>query len=143
VSKWWTLFFIENRGLTARVGANYERNVASKMAVIPATGYQSFWANKRSSLKFEDQRLFEQLLAMNTQLKQLFKVLCDIKDVAGHISSSVGESEQWSAILNVAEKNRQNFCKTPLEYPNYFPVWNIQVSLTRVKGQVQGDYHRR
>jgi hypothetical protein len=48
---------------------------------------------------------------VDTQLKQLFKVLGDIEDVAGHTPASMGDSEQWPAIINSAEENRQNFCK--------------------------------
>jgi hypothetical protein len=47
----------------------------------------------------------------DAQLKQLFKVLCDIEDVAGYNPASVGESEQWSSIVSAAEDKRQNFCK--------------------------------
>jgi hypothetical protein len=47
---------------------------------------------------------------VDAQLKQLFKVLGDNEDVAGHTAASVGESEQRSAIVNSAE-NRHNFCK--------------------------------
>jgi hypothetical protein len=31
--------------------------------------------------------------------------------MARYIPASVGESEQWSSIVNIAEENRQNFCK--------------------------------
>jgi hypothetical protein len=72
------------------VEANYGRNVVSKMADVPAPGYQSFWTNKCSSLKSEDRRLIGQFSDKDALLKQLFKVLCDIKDVAGHIPPSVG-----------------------------------------------------
>jgi hypothetical protein len=44
-------------------------------------------------------------------LKQLFKVLFDIENVAGYTPASVGGSDQWSSIVNTAEENRQNFCK--------------------------------
>jgi hypothetical protein len=37
--------------------------------------------------------------------------VCDIEDVAGYTPASVGESDQWSSIVNTADKNRQNFCK--------------------------------
>jgi hypothetical protein len=47
----------------------------------------------------------------DAQLKQLFKVVCDIEDVAGYTQASVGESQEWSAIVNTADENRQNFCK--------------------------------
>jgi hypothetical protein len=37
--------------------------------------------------------------------------VCDIEDVAGYTPASVGESQEWSAIVNTADENRQNFCK--------------------------------
>jgi hypothetical protein len=47
----------------------------------------------------------------DTQLKQLFKLLCDIEDVAVYTPASVGESDQWSFIVNTAEENQVNSCK--------------------------------
>jgi hypothetical protein len=48
----------------------------------------------------------------DAQLRQLFQVLCDIEDVAGYTPATMGESKKWSSIVNAAEENRQNFCKT-------------------------------
>jgi hypothetical protein len=39
----------------------------------------------------------------NAQLIQLFKVVGDIEDVAGHTPTSVGESAEWAAIVNSAD----------------------------------------
>jgi hypothetical protein len=44
-------------------------------------------------------------------LQQLFKVLCDIEDVASYTPPSVGESKEWAAIVSSAEDNRENYCK--------------------------------
>jgi hypothetical protein len=38
-------------------------------------------------------------------------VVGDIEDVARHIPASVGESAEWTAIVNAAEENRENYCK--------------------------------
>jgi hypothetical protein len=81
------------------------------MADVPVPGYQSFWTNKRSILKSEYHRLTGQFLDAVAQLKELFKVLGDIEDVAGYTPASVGDSEQWSAIVNSSEEKRQYFCK--------------------------------
>jgi hypothetical protein len=81
------------------------------MADIPVPGYQAFWTEKRKTLKAETKRLLSQSPDADTQLKQLFKVLCDIEDVAGYTPASVGDSPQWSSIVNSAEENRRNFCK--------------------------------
>jgi hypothetical protein len=81
------------------------------MADIPVPGYQAFWTEKRTALKVQSKRLLIQSPDADTQLKQLFKVLCDIEDVAGYTPASVGDSAQRSYIVNSAEENRWNFCK--------------------------------
>jgi hypothetical protein len=81
------------------------------MAAVPVPGYQAYWADKRRTLKLEYQQLVAQFPDANAQLKQLFKLLCDIEDVAGYTPASVGDSEQWSSIVNAAEENQLNFCK--------------------------------
>jgi hypothetical protein len=40
-------------------------------------------------------------------MQQLFKVLCDIGDLAGYTPASVGESEEWAAIVRSAEDNKR------------------------------------
>jgi hypothetical protein len=81
------------------------------MADIPVPGHQAFWIDKRKALKLEYKKLLNQPPNADVQLKQLFKVLCYIEDVAGYIPASVGDSDQWSSIINTAEENRKNFCK--------------------------------
>jgi hypothetical protein len=56
----------------------------SKMTNIPVRGYQVFWTNARKTFKSLFQRLTEQHPEAEEQLKQLFKILCDIEDVAGN-----------------------------------------------------------
>jgi hypothetical protein len=79
------------------VGARYEKRVVPKMADIPVPGYQAFWTDQRKKLKSEYQLLNSQFPDADAQLKQLFKVHCDIEDVAGYTPASVGDSEQWSS----------------------------------------------
>jgi hypothetical protein len=81
------------------------------MADDPMPGYQSFWADKRVWLKSEYRQLLRQFPDADAQLKQLFKVVCDIENVAGYTPASVVESEQGSSIIDIAEENRQNFSK--------------------------------
>jgi hypothetical protein len=75
-------------------------------------GYQTFLTNKRSTLKSEYQTLVQQYPDADEQLKQLLKVLGDIDDVARHTPASIGESAEWASIVNAAEENRANYCKT-------------------------------
>jgi hypothetical protein len=51
------------------------------MSEIPVPGYQALWTNARKTIKAEFQWLVGQHLEAEEQLKQLFKVLCDIEDV--------------------------------------------------------------
>jgi hypothetical protein len=83
----------------------------SGMAEVPVPGYQSFWTNTRSALKSEYHSLIGQFPDEDAQLKKLFNVLGDTEGVAAFTPVSVGNSEQWSAIVNSAEENRQNLCK--------------------------------
>jgi chaperonin cofactor prefoldin len=75
-------------------------NIVSKMGGVPVPGYQTFWTNKRSTLRSKYQSLVQQYPDADAQLKQLFKVLGDIEDVAGDKPASVGESVEWAAIVN-------------------------------------------
>jgi hypothetical protein len=81
------------------------------MADISVPGYQAFWIDKRKALKTEEKRLLNQSPDADAHLKQLFKVLCDIEDVAGYTPASVGDRDQWSSTVNRSEENRQHFCK--------------------------------
>jgi hypothetical protein len=81
------------------------------MAEIPVPGYQEFCTAKRTTLKSEYRRLIKQFSDADAQVKQLFRVPCNIEDVARYTPASVGKSEQWSSIVNMVEENRQNFCK--------------------------------
>jgi hypothetical protein len=81
------------------------------MADIPVPGYQAFWIDKRKALKSEYKRLLSESPDADAQLKQLLNVFCDIEEVAGYTPASVGDSDQWSSIVNSAEENRRNFCK--------------------------------
>jgi hypothetical protein len=76
------------------------------MAAIPVPGYRVFWTDKRKTSEY--QRLISEFPDADALLKLLFKILCDILDVAGYTPASVGDSEQWSSIVSAAEENRQN-----------------------------------
>jgi hypothetical protein len=61
-------------------------------------------------------------------------VLGDIKDVAGHIPASVGENEEWAAIVNAAEENRASYCKGLHGWPLSSALYGIfTVTLKELK----------
>jgi hypothetical protein len=78
------------------------------MADTPVPGYQTFWTDTHNKLKSEYQRLMGQFSDVDAQL---FKVIRDIKGMARYTPALVGESEQWSSIVNMGEEYRQNICK--------------------------------
>jgi hypothetical protein len=81
------------------------------MGDVPVPGYETFWTNKVSALKSEYQTIVQQYPEADTRLKYLLQVLGDIEDVAGHTPATVGESEEWAAIVNAAEENGASYCK--------------------------------
>jgi hypothetical protein len=64
------------------------------MAYVPVPAYQQFWTDKRSSLKTEYSQINGTHPDAAAPMQQLFKVLCEIGDLAKYTPSSVGESEQ-------------------------------------------------
>jgi hypothetical protein len=82
------------------------------MEVVPLPAYKTFWTCKRKTLKAEFQELVGKRPDAEAQLRQLFRVLCDIEDVAGYAPTSVGESEKWTAIVNTVEENLISFCNS-------------------------------
>jgi hypothetical protein len=81
------------------------------MADITVPRYQAFWMDTCKKLKSEYQQLIGQFPDADAQLKQHFKVICDMEEMARYTPALVGESEQWSSIVSTGEKNRQNFFK--------------------------------
>jgi hypothetical protein len=80
------------------------------MAGVPVPAYQQFWVDKWSSLKNEHKALVSKYPDAAASRKQLFKVLCNLEDLASYTPLSVGQSEEWAAITSSAE-NREIFCK--------------------------------
>jgi hypothetical protein len=64
------------------------------MADIPVPEYQAFWKSACNKSKSEYQKLIGQYPDDDAQLKQLFKVIRDIEEMARYTPASVGESEQ-------------------------------------------------
>jgi hypothetical protein len=81
------------------------------MADAPVLGYQAFWVERPASLQSEYHVLIKQYPDADPQYKLLYKTFCNIEDVAGCTPIAVGESAQWTAIVNTAEDNRDSYCK--------------------------------
>jgi hypothetical protein len=110
------------------------------MVDIPVPGYQAFWIDQRKALTSEYKRLLNQSPDADAQLKLLFKVLCDIEDVAGYTPASVGDSDQWPSIVDTAEENRQNFCKALGEKTLYSVLYGTYtVALQELKALLKAN----
>jgi hypothetical protein len=81
------------------------------MAGVPIPAFQQFWTDKRTSLKTEYSKIIGTHPDATAPTRQLFKVLCDIEDLANFTPSSVGKSEQWAAIASSEEDNCESYCK--------------------------------
>jgi hypothetical protein len=75
------------------------------MAGAPVPGHQAFWAQRRASLQSEYQVLLKQYPDADTQYRLLYTTMCNIENLAGFTPAAVGESTQWSEIVNTAEEN--------------------------------------
>jgi hypothetical protein len=74
------------------------------MAGVPVPAYQHFGWTSGS-------RLVSKNPDAAASIKQFFKVLCDLEDLASYTPLSVGQSEEWASLTSSAEENRKNFCK--------------------------------
>jgi hypothetical protein len=71
-----------------------------------------FWTNKLSSLNTGYKKLITKYAEAAPSLQQLYKVLCDVEEVAKSTSPLLGESEEWAAIVSSAEDCREIFSRT-------------------------------
>jgi hypothetical protein len=79
------------------------------MAGVPVPAYQQFWTEKRSSQKIEYSKIIGANLDEAAPMQQLFKVLCEIEDLANYTPSSVGESEELAVIVSSAEEIHESY----------------------------------
>jgi hypothetical protein len=90
----------------------------------PSAGIPVIWTNTRSALKSEYHSLIGQFPDADAQLKKLLNVLGDIEGVAAYNPASVGNSAQWSAIVNSAEESRPNLCKALSGKTLFSAMWH-------------------
>jgi hypothetical protein len=81
------------------------------MADVPEPGFWKYWRKKLSSLKSQCHDIMNKYPEAASVVKQVHKVLSDIKILAKCTPAKVGESPQWTTILYSVDKNRANFCK--------------------------------
>jgi hypothetical protein len=81
------------------------------MAGVPVTAYKHFWTDKQLSLKTQCKDIANKYSDAAPTMQQLVKVLCDTENLANSTPISVGEGEEWAAIISSAEDNREDYCK--------------------------------
>jgi hypothetical protein len=73
-------------------------------------------------------------------MQHLHKVLCDIVALAGCTPASVGESEEWAAVVRSAEDNRESFCKALRGKPLFSALYGTYtVTLNELKTVLQAS----
>jgi hypothetical protein len=91
------------------------------MEDVPVPGFKKFWADKLSTLKSEYPALVNKYPDSDALIKQVYKVLCDIEDFAVYTPPLVGESSDWTSVVDSAEENRANYCKVQSGKTQRFP----------------------
>lgn len=77
---------------------------------LPVLGFWKYWTQKVALLKYECHTIMNKYPEAASVVQQVSKVLSDIENLAGCTPPEVGESSEWTSILNSLE-NRANFCK--------------------------------
>jgi hypothetical protein len=85
--------------------------------------------------QLEYQKLVGQYPDKEAQLRQLFKVLCDIQGMAGYTPASVGESHDWTSTINTVKERCTNYCKALFGKTLYSALYSTYtVTLNKLKG---------
>jgi hypothetical protein len=80
------------------------------MLDVPVLVFWKYWTQKLALLKSKCYAFSLQPEAASV-VQQVYEVLIDIENLAGCTPTKVGESSEWTSIVNSMEDNRANFCK--------------------------------
>jgi hypothetical protein len=81
------------------------------MADIPELGFWKYWRRMLSSLKSQRHAITNKYPEAASVVQEVHKVLSYIEILAECTPAKMGESSQWTSIVNSAKENRVNFCK--------------------------------
>jgi hypothetical protein len=81
------------------------------MVDVPEPGFQKCWRQEPSTLKSECHAIMNKYPEAASVVQQVHKVISDIETLAKCKPARVGESSQWTTIVNSAEENRAKFYK--------------------------------
>jgi aryl-phospho-beta-D-glucosidase BglC (GH1 family) len=79
------------------------------MTDIPVPGFQKYWTQKLALQKSESHVITTKYPKAAAVVQQVYKVIDDTEILAGNTPTKVGESSEWTSIVDSAE-NRVNFC---------------------------------
>jgi hypothetical protein len=80
------------------------------MTDVPVAGFRKYWRQKLASLKSECHAIMNKYPAASA-VQQVYKAINDTEILAGCTEAKVGESSEWTCVVNSAEGNRANFAK--------------------------------
>jgi hypothetical protein len=81
------------------------------MSDVPVPGSRKYETQKLASLTFQCHAITNKYPEPGSVAQQVHKVLSDIEILAGCTLLKLGESSEWTTIVNGVEENRTNFCK--------------------------------
>jgi hypothetical protein len=81
------------------------------MAAVPVPGFQKLWTDTQTKLKSEYHALVAKYPDADSLMKQVFKVVCDIENLAGYMPALAGDSREQTSIVKTANENRASYCK--------------------------------
>jgi hypothetical protein len=81
----------------------------TKMADVPEPEFWKYWRQELSSLKTESHAITNNYLEAASVVQQVHKVISGIEILAKCTPARVGESSEWTTIVNSAEESRAKF----------------------------------
>jgi hypothetical protein len=92
------------------------------MADVPEPEFREYWTQKVSSLKSQCPDITKKYPEA-ASVVQVHKVLSDIEILAECPPPEVGESSQWTTIVNSAKVKKANFCKVLERKPLFIALY--------------------
>jgi hypothetical protein len=78
----------------------------------PVPGFRKYWRQKIAFQKFECHVIKNKYPEAASVVQQVHKILNNIEILAGCTTAKVRERSEWTSIVNSAEENGANFCKS-------------------------------
>jgi len=73
--------------------------------------YEEYWKNEYESLLSESKDLIIEAPEAKDVIQRVLKTLSDIVNLASCTSTKVGQSEEWTRIVNTAQEDRAKLCE--------------------------------